>query len=221
MSFDLRAALRGAGLPPGDAGGSDLAGEFARATAAALDRADREGLVEVAVATMDSPIGTLSLAATRAGLVRVGFPREVDRFTEELAEHLSPRVVELPSRLDGARRQLDEYFDGHRRRFELPVDLSLAHGFRRLVLEQLYETVSFGQTLSYMELAGRAGNPRASRAVGSAMATNPVPIVVPCHRVLRSGGALGGYGGGLDVKRFLLALEGADAAGGQLPLGIS
>jgi methylated-DNA-[protein]-cysteine S-methyltransferase len=208
-TIDLTAALSN--------GHHDLAADRAAATARALEAADREGLVDVAVATMDSPIGTLSLAATHAGLVRLGFPREGDGFAEELAEHLSPRVVELPSRLDDARRQLDEYFDGHRRRFDLRVDLALAHGFRRLVLERLVETVGFGETLSYLHLAERAGSPKASRAVGSAMATNPVPIVVPCHRVLRSGGQLGGYGGGLDVKRYLLALEGG-GQGGQLSL---
>ena len=213
MSIDPIAALRN--------GHDDQAGARAAATAAAVARADREGLVDVAVATVDSPIGTLSLAATADGLVRVGFPREGDAFVDESAEHLSPRVVLLPARLDAARRQLDEYFDGHRRRFDLAVDLSLAHGFRRTVLEKLYETVAFGQTLSYLELAQRSGSPRASRAVGSAMATNPVPIVVPCHRVLRSGGALGGYGGGLDVKRYLLALEGAGGQGGQLSLPTS
>jgi methylated-DNA-[protein]-cysteine S-methyltransferase len=206
---DLTAALRN--------GHHDLTADRAAATARALEAADRAGLVDVAVATMDSPIGTLSLAATHAGLVRLGFPREGDGFADELAEHLSPRVVELPSRLDDARRQLDEYFDGHRRRFDLRVDLALAHGFRRLVLERLVETVGFGETLSYLQLAERAGSPKASRAVGSAMATNPVPIVVPCHRVLRSGGQLGGYGGGLEVKRYLLALEGGEQ-GGQLSL---
>jgi methylated-DNA-[protein]-cysteine S-methyltransferase len=203
--IDPTAALRN--------GHVDLAAEQAAATARALEAADREGLVDVAIATMDSPIGTLSLAATPEGLVRVAFPRELEDFAGELAEHVSPRVVELPKRLDDARRQLDEYFDGDRRRFELPIDLQLAHGFRRLVLERLYDTVDFGETLSYLQLAERAGSPRASRAVGSAMATNPVPIVVPCHRVLRSGGQLGGYGGGLDVKRYLLALEGGEPAG--------
>jgi methylated-DNA-[protein]-cysteine S-methyltransferase len=213
VSIDPIAALRN--------GHDDQAAARAAATAAALARADREGLVDVAVATTDSPIGTLSLAATPEGLVRVGFPREGDAFVEEVAAHLSPRVVVLPARLDAARRQLDEYFEGTRHHFDLAVDLSLAHGFRRTVLETLYETVGFGQTLSYLELAARSGSPRASRAVGSAMATNPVPIVVPCHRVLRSGGALGGYGGGLDVKRYLLALEGAGGQGGQLSLPTS
>jgi len=194
------------------------ADDIAAATAAALARADDEGLVEVAVARTDSPIGTLTLAATPEGLVRVGFPRENDTIVEELAEQVSPRVVELPRRLDLARRELDEYFEGRRTIFDLPVDLRLARGFRRQVLEMLLAEITYGETVSYAELATLAGSPRASRAVGSAMATNPVPIVVPCHRVLRTGGALGGYGGGLDVKRYLLALEGKE---GQptLPLG--
>jgi methylated-DNA-[protein]-cysteine S-methyltransferase len=180
---------------------------IAAATAAALARADDEGLVEVAVARTDSPIGLLTLAATPEGLVRVGFPMETDTILDELAEEVSPRVVELPRRLDLARRELDEYFAGRRTMFDLPVDLRLAHGFRRQVLELLHTEITFGETCSYAELAAMAGSPRAHRAVGSAMATNPVPIVVPCHRVLRTGGALGGYGGGLDVKRYLLALE--------------
>jgi methylated-DNA-[protein]-cysteine S-methyltransferase len=190
-----------------------------RATVRALDRADREGLVEVALAHLDSPIGRLALAATDAGLVRVGFPRELDTLAEELAEQLSPRVVELPKRLDAVRRQLDEYFAGRRHRFDVRVDLTLARGFRRTVLERLFADVHYGETVAYAELAELAGSPRAHRAVGSAMANNPVPIVVPCHRVLRSGGALGGYGGGLEVKKYLLALEGSGANGagpGQL-----
>jgi methylated-DNA-[protein]-cysteine S-methyltransferase len=195
--------------------------EVASATAAALAAADDEGLVEVAMARTDTPIGTLTLAATRDGLVRVGFQRELDTIAEELAEQVSPRVVELPRRLDAVRRQLDEYFEGRRHVFEVPVDLRLARGFRRTVLELLFERVGFGETRSYADLAALAGSPRASRAVGSAMATNPIPIVVPCHRVLRSGGNLGGYGGGLDVKRYLLALEGGEGAGAQASLPLT
>lgn len=201
-ALDLR-RLRGGPPVPDDV--------VAAAAEAALAAADAQGLVEVAVATADTPIGTLTLAATDAGLVRVAFPRggtpALDEVMEELARKVSPRVAKLPRRLDPVRRQLDEYFAGRRRRFEVPVDLRLARGFRRQVLELLFERVGFGETRSYGELALAAGSPRAVRAVGTAMATNPIPIVVPCHRVLRSGGALGGYGGGLEVKRFLLDLE--------------
>jgi methylated-DNA-[protein]-cysteine S-methyltransferase len=182
---------------------------YRRATAAVLAAADAAGLVEVAIARTDSPIGTLTLAATPAGLVRIGFVAELDTVAGELAEQISPRVVELPSRLDAARRQLDEYFAGRRTDFDLDVDLRLTGGFRRQVLEVLAARVTYGLTCSYADLADLAGRPRAHRAVGSAMATNPVPIVVPCHRVLRTGGGLGGYGGGLDVKRLLLSLEGS------------
>ncbi|MDQ2651398.1 MAG: methylated-DNA--[protein]-cysteine S-methyltransferase [Actinomycetota bacterium] len=176
------------------------------ATEAALARAAEEGLVDVGWAVADSPIGPLTLAATDAGLVRVGFGHE-DQVLDHLARTVSPRVARLPARLDAVRRELDEYFAGHREVFEVPIDWRLSRGFRRTVLERLYAEVPFGRTVSYLELAGVAGNPRASRAVGTAMATNPIPIIVPCHRVLRSGGALGGYGGGLDAKRHLLALE--------------
>jgi methylated-DNA-[protein]-cysteine S-methyltransferase len=175
--------------------------------AAALARADADDLVDVAWAVQDTPIGPLTLAATAEGLVRVGFGGE-DRVLDELASEVSPRVVRLPARLDGLRHQLDEYFGGRRRHFDVPLDRRLSHGYRRQVLEALSE-VPYGETVSYKDLAVRTGNPGASRAVGSAMATNPIPIVVPCHRVLRSGGALGGYGGGVDVKVWLLRLEGA------------
>ncbi len=185
----------------------DGEGEAVRAFVA---QASTEELVDVAYATVDSPIGPLLVARTAAGLVRVAFSGEDrDPVLGELATRLSPRVLEAPGRLDGIRRQLEEYFAGDRTAFAIDIDWSLASGFRRLVLQALFAEVGFGQTVSYRELAGRAGSPRASRAVGSAMATNPVPVVVPCHRVLRSGGALGGYGGGVDVKRRLLALEGA------------
>lgn len=172
--------------------------------------ADRAGLVEVAWATVDTPVGTIVVAATPSGLVRVGLSNaELDDVLEDLADNVSPRVVEHPARLDEVRRELDEYFTGERTAFGVAVDWRLSHGFRRSVLETLYAEVPFGHVVSYAELAARAGRPRAHRAVGTAMATNPVPIVVPCHRVLRSGGALGGYGGGLEMKLHLLRLEGA------------
>ena len=174
---------------------------------AALARADADGLVDVAWVVEDTPIGPLTLAATPTGLVRVGFGHEDDLLTE-LATQVSPRVVRLPARLDDLRRQLDEYFAGRRRHFDVALDRRLSHGYRLAVLEEL-SRVPYGQTVSYKDLAERTGNPKASRAVGTAMATNPIPIVVPCHRVLRTGGALGGYGGGLDTKVWLLQHEGA------------
>jgi methylated-DNA-[protein]-cysteine S-methyltransferase len=210
-----RSDRRGPG-GPGGADGDDL-GERLRRTDttdvtalvdAALRRADAEGLVEVGWVVEDTPIGPLTLAATRAGVVRIEFGHE-ERVLDELASEVSPRVVRLPGRLDEVRRELEEYFAGRRRRFDVPVDRRLSRGYRRTVLEALSREVPYGQTVSYKELAERTGNPKASRAVGSAMATNPVPIVVPCHRVLRTGGALGGYGGGLDTKVWLLRHEGA------------
>ncbi len=171
-------------------------------------RAEAEGLVDVAYATTDSPLGRLLVAATPAGLVRLAFEREDDdEVLEQLAARVSPRVLEAPDRLDEVRRELDQYFEGQRDQFELPLDWRLSGGFRRTVLETLYADVGYGRTVSYLELATMVGNPKASRAVGTAMATNPIPIVVPCHRVLRAGGQLGGYGGGLPAKRTLLALE--------------
>lgn len=176
--------------------------------AAALARADEEGLVDVAYASADSPIGPLLVAATEAGLVRLAFDGEDDgQVLEELARRVGPRVLKAPPRLDDVRRQLDEYFEGRRDRFEVPLDWRLSAGFRRTVLEALYSGVAYGRTVSYLELATMVGNPKASRAVGTAMATNPIPIVVPCHRVLRTGGHLGGYGGGLRTKVKLLELE--------------
>lgn len=175
--------------------------------AEALARAEADGLVDVAWAVEDSPIGPLTLAATPEGLVKVAFGTE-DGILDELAAAVSPRLVHLPRRLDAVRRELDQYFAGDRRDFDVPLDRRLSSGYRRVVLEEL-GLVPFGQTVSYKELADRTGHPKASRAVGTAMATNPIPVVVPCHRVLRTGGALGGYGGGLDAKVWLLRHEGA------------
>jgi methylated-DNA-[protein]-cysteine S-methyltransferase len=194
---DLVGRLAGRGGPaPAPA---DLVAEVAR-------RAEADGLLDVAWTLADSPVGPLTLAATPAGLVRIAFGHD-DDVLEELAERVSPRVLEAPARLDGVRRQLDEYFVGQRHDFDLALDWSLSQGFRRTVLHQLAQ-VPYGHTVSYKELAELAGNPKASRATGSAMATNPIPLVVPCHRVLRSGGKIGGYGGGLDAKVWLLRLEG-------------
>jgi methylated-DNA-[protein]-cysteine S-methyltransferase len=201
---------------PAGADGDDLGGRLRRVDTtdvaalvdAALRRADAEGLVDIGWAVEDTPIGPLTLAATPAGVVRIGFGHE-DLVLDELASEVSPRVVHLPGRLDEVRRELEEYFGGRRRSFDVPVDRRLSRGYRRTVLEALSREVPYGRTVSYKELAERTGNPKASRAVGSAMATNPIPIVVPCHRVLRTGGALGGYGGGLDTKVWLLRHEGA------------
>ena len=213
---DIVARLRrGAGLGAEAAGDPTTNGRAPTAAATAVDdlvaealaRADAHDLVDVAWTVEDTPVGPLALAATPVGLVRVGFGHE-DELLEDLASHVSPRVVRLPARLDLVRRQLDEYFAGQRRRFDVPLDRRLSRGYRLAVLEEL-SRVPFGQTVSYKDLAERTGKPNASRAVGTAMATNPIPIVVPCHRVLRSGGALGGYGGGLETKVWLLRHEGA------------
>ena len=150
------------------------------------------------------------MAATPKGLVRVALPNErIDEVLARLARDVSPRVLEFPARLDEARRELDEYFEGRRDRFELPLDWRLSHsGFYRRVLRATAR-VPFGEVITYSEAAKRAGSPRAVRAAGSALGSNPIPIVVPCHRVVRTGGAIGNYGGGPEMKRFLLQLEGA------------
>jgi len=177
-------------------------------------RADAEGLLDVAYCDYDSPIGTLLLASTPVGLVRVGFEGEdAGGLLDDLAARLSPRVMEAPARLDAVRRELDEYFAGRARRFHLRVDWSLTAGFRRRVLEATAR-IPFGEVSTYRGVATAAGNAAATRAAGSALGSNPVPVVVPCHRVLRTGGGLGGYGGGLDKKEFLLRLEGAPITDG-------
>jgi methylated-DNA-[protein]-cysteine S-methyltransferase len=171
--------------------------------------AARADVLDVAFRTLDSPVGALLLAATPAGLVRVAFALEDhDRVLADLAARISPRVLRAPGRLDTAARELEEYFAGRRRAFDLPLDLRLAKGFRRTVLGHLTQ-IRYGSTESYATLAAAAGSPRAVRAVGSACATNPLPVVVPCHRVVRSDGALGQYLGGTDAKAALLVLEGA------------
>ena len=171
--------------------------------------AEAEGLLDVAYTTVDSPVGTLLLAATAQGLVRVAYDVEDhDRVLDVLSQRLSPRVLRAPRRLDAAARELDEYFSGQRRAFDLPLDLSLSKGFRRLVQRHLPE-IAYGQTRTYRQVAELVGNPKAVRAVGTACATNPLPIVVPCHRVLRSDGTPGGYAGGAGAKTTLLALEAA------------
>lgn len=170
-------------------------------------RAEQADLLDVAYRTVDSPVGTLLLAATRTGLVRVAFHREdLDTVLTELANRLGPRLLLAPRRLDPAARQLEEYFGGSRTVFDLPLDRSLSTGFRGQVHAYLSQ-IRYGHTQSYGEVAAHVGNPRAVRAVGSACATNPLPVVVPCHRVLRSDGGLGGYRGGAAAKSTLLGLE--------------
>lgn len=167
------------------------------------------GLLDLSYTTLDTPIGTLLLAATDQGLVRVAFDRENhDTVLEQLADKISPRILHSPARLEAAVRQLDEYFAGHRRGFELPLDWRLAKGFRREVLAHLPQ-IAYGQTESYAQVAAAAGNPKAVRAVGTACGTNPLPVVVPCHRVVRSDGSFGGYLGGTEAKQILLTLEAA------------
>lgn len=180
-----------------------------RAAEELAGRAAEESLVDVAYASVPSPLGDLLVASTQRGLVRVAYDNEDrDRVLEELAGDVSPRVLEAPGLLDEARRELDEYFHGGRRRFDLEVDLSLVRGFTLKVLEATTR-IPFGSVSSYRAVAAMAGSPRAARAAGNALHDNPVPIVVPCHRVLHSNGGLGGYGGRLDRKEFLLRLEGA------------
>jgi methylated-DNA-[protein]-cysteine S-methyltransferase len=177
-------------------------------SAAVSRRAAAEGILDLVYAEVDSPLGRLLAVSTPAGLVHLGYPnRALDSQLELLASRISPRIVESPRDLDPVRRQLDEYFDGARRDFDLDLDWQLTAGFVRAVLERT-AAIPFGETRTYGEVAAAAGSPRAFRAAGRALGANPIPIVVPCHRVLRSGGALGGYGGGLDVKRELLELEG-------------
>jgi methylated-DNA-[protein]-cysteine S-methyltransferase len=185
------------------------AGHLARLHERLAAEAAAADVLDVAVRTVDSPVGPLLLAATPAGLVRVAYALEDhDRVVADLAARISPRVLRAPARLDAAARELDEYFAGRRRAFDLPLDLRLVRGFRRVVITHL-PGIGYGSTVSYTALAAAAGSPRAVRAAGTACATNPLPVVVPCHRVVRSDGGLGQYLGGTQVKRALLELEGA------------
>jgi methylated-DNA-[protein]-cysteine S-methyltransferase len=169
--------------------------------------AEAEGLLDVAYTTIDSPVGALLLAATPKGLVRVAYDIEDhDRVLDALARRVSSRVLRAPQRLGAAARQLEEYFGGRRRAFEVSLDWSLSTGFRQLVQRRLPE-IGYGQTRTYGQVAELAGNPKAIRAVGTACATNPLPVIVPCHRVLRADGTPGGYIGGPDAKTALLRLE--------------
>ena len=191
------------------------AADLHRAVQGVLARAERDGLIDVAYATVDSPFGELLVARTDRGVVRVALPTERGRqrpreeVLEELAAIVSPRVLESPERLDEERRELEQYFEGNRREFEVPVDWALyPAGFRGRALHAVAR-IPYGRTKTYTEVAKEAGNPRAFRAAGTACGRNPVPLIVPCHRVVQSGGGIGNYGGGPEMKRALLDLEGA------------
>jgi methylated-DNA-[protein]-cysteine S-methyltransferase len=171
--------------------------------------AQAAGILDVAYRDIDTPVGPLLLAATAQGLVRVAYAAQGhEQVLAQLAARVSPRVLRAPGRLDEAAREIEEYFAGRRTRFDLPLDLRLSSGFRRDVLNHL-PGIGYGATASYAALAAAAGNPKAVRAVGTACATNPLPVVLPCHRVVRSDGILGGYAGGPEAKRVLLTLEGS------------
>jgi methylated-DNA-[protein]-cysteine S-methyltransferase len=197
---DIEAALRrGAAV--------DVDTQAEAATISAIAAADRQGLIDVSVSTVDSPVGDLLVAVTPQGLVRLAF--DPTHVLDDLAERISPRVVEAPARLDPVRRELDEYFAGRRRAFDLVIDWSLTGGFRRRVLEATARIPS-GHVTTYGALAAEVGKPSAARAVGNAVGSNPVAIVVPCHRVVPASGGVGNYGGGPERKAFLLDLEHAE-----------
>jgi methylated-DNA-[protein]-cysteine S-methyltransferase len=194
--------------PPPDA-------DFDRAVQGLLARAEHDDLIDVAYATVDSPFGELLVARTDSGVVRVALPiergrlRPHDEVLEELAEAISPRVLESPKRLDEERRELEQYFEGRRRKFEVPVDWTLTpQGFRARALHAVAR-IPHGKVKTYAEIARAAGNERAFRAAGTACGHNPIPLIVPCHRVVQSGGGIGNYGGGPEMKKALLELEGA------------
>jgi methylated-DNA-[protein]-cysteine S-methyltransferase len=200
MTDDLERRLS-ASMPPAALDLAALRAEIAR-------RAADEGVLDVAYGFADSPLGPLTVMVTRRGLVRLSYAHEaIDEQLDEIATRVSPRVLEAPERTDAVRRQLDEYFSGSRHRFEVPIDWRLVRGFAGEVLRATAR-IPFGAVSSYREVATEAGSPNAYRAAGNALGSNPIPIVVPCHRVLHAGGGLGGYTGGLERKRFLLRLEG-------------
>ena len=178
-------------------------------TAALAQRAGKASLLDVAYAEIDSPIGELIVFVTPRGLLRIKYADEpIDGVLAEVAARVSPRILRAPARTDEARHELEAYFGLRRRTFNLPIDWSLVHGFAGRILRRTAR-IPFGDVRSYGQLAVAAGSPRAARAVGNALGSNPIPIVVPCHRVLHADGGLGGYSGGLDRKRYLLALEGS------------
>lgn len=171
--------------------------------------AQAEGILDIAYRIVDSPVGSLLLAATEVGVIRVAYAVEDhDAVLQVLSDRISPRILHAPPRLDVAARQLDEYFAGRRRTFDVPLDWRLTVGFRSAVLHHLPE-IAFGSTATYAAVAELTGSPKAMRAVGTACATNPLPVIIPCHRVVRSDGSMGRYLGGIDAKASLLALEAA------------
>jgi methylated-DNA-[protein]-cysteine S-methyltransferase len=199
MSTDIEQALR--------TGPNDTREQATAAASRLTERIASDDLADISYAPVDSPFGTLHAAVTGRGLVRLAFPEEnVDAFLERLARKLSPRIVASPGSLDPVRRELEEYFNGRRRDFDLKLDWALITPFARRVL-RMTAAIPYGGHLSYAEVAAEAGSPRGARAAGNALGANPIPIVIPCHRVLHSGGGIGGYGGGLERKRFLLELE--------------
>jgi len=199
LPTDLHADLRRALAPTPD----HLRALHDRLAGAAQD----DGVLDVAYRTVDSPIGALLVAATEQGVVRLAFAGEDhEAVLQTLADRISPRVLRAPARLDGVARELDEYFAGRRQGFDVALDWRLSSGFRGTVLHHLGE-IGYGRTATYAAVAQLAGNPKAVRAVGTACATNPLPVLVPCHRVVRSDGGLGGYLGGVEAKRTLLTLE--------------
>jgi methylated-DNA-[protein]-cysteine S-methyltransferase len=190
-------------------------GDLNRAVQGLIARAERDGLIDVAYATVDSPFGELLVARTDRGVVRLKLPGgrdgkiSVDDTLEALATQVSPRVLEAPRRLDEERRELEEYFEGKRQRFDVPVDWALTSpGFRSKALHAVAR-IPYGKVKTYAEIAKQAGNARAFRAAGTACGRNPIPLIVPCHRVVQSGGGIGNYGGGPEMKQALLELEGA------------
>jgi methylated-DNA-[protein]-cysteine S-methyltransferase len=201
MTTSIESELEGAAAALPHAGPSlEQMERFAR-------RAARAGLVDVAYTQVDSPLGPLTLAATERGLVTLAYPeRSLDDVLARVSEELSPRVIEAPAKLDKVARELDQYFRGKRERFDTPIDWTLSRGFFRKVLEATAR-IGYGEVSTYAGVARAAGNAKAVRAAGNGLGSNPLPVVVPCHRVLRSGGKLGGYTGGLERKEFLLELE--------------
>lgn len=183
----------------------DMSGPAAVAARRFADEAGKS--VDIAYTTIDSPIGELVLAATPRGLLRIGFDNETG-VLGDLADRVSPRILEYPSRLVGAQQELGEYFAGRRDSFDLMVDWALIAGFRRRILK-VTANIPYGGVSTYQDVAGQAGQPKGARAAGQALGGNPIPVIIPCHRVLRSGGGMGGYAGGTDRKEFLLRLEGA------------